>query len=312
MSRKNLKLLVAILFCVAVAAAGADQRPDHEGCKDHPLISRYPGSSLDDCLQKDFDDFTLMLGKNNEDGKFSKSLALEGRVTAIVYEAPEGRSTLEVFRNYQQALSRGGFQTLFACAKDECLEGRFNMPTMYEKGEWEHWGNSDPRYVAAKLARPQGDVYVAVMVAGDPAGILEYVVEVKPMESGLVAVNAASLEGGLAQAGHVEVPGIFFDFNKSEVKPESKPALDEVAKMLKANPAMKVWVVGHTDSVGTLEANLKLSEARAAAVARALAADYGISATRLKGYGVGPLSPVASNKTDDGRAKNRRVELVEQ
>jgi OOP family OmpA-OmpF porin len=113
-------------------------------------------------------------------------------------------------------------------------------------------------------------------------------------------------------AGHAEVPGIFFDFNKWEVKPESKPALDEVAKMLKANPSMKVWVVGHTDSVGTLEANGKLSEARAAAVAKILVTDYGINAARLRGMGVGPLTPVARNDTEEGKTRNRRVELVKQ
>jgi len=128
----------------------------------------------------------------------------------------------------------------------------------------------------------------------------------------LVAVNAASLEGGLARSGHVEVPGILFDFNKSDVKPESKPALDEVAKMLSANGSMQVWVVGHTDNVGTLEANMKLSEARAAAVAKFLVANYGINVARLKGCGVGPLAPVASNDGEEGRAQNRRVELVKQ
>jgi OmpA-OmpF porin, OOP family len=298
-----------MVFCVPFAAA---QRPDREGCKDDPLISRYPGSSLNGCFEKDFDEFNLMLGKNNEAGKFSKSLPLEGKIAGFTYQAPDGRSTLEVFRNYQQALSRGGFQTLFNCSKDDCIEGRFNMPLMYASGEWEQWGGGNPRFIAAKLPRPQGDVYAAVMVVGDPPYVTEYLVEVKPMETGLITVNAAGLEAGLTQAGHVEVPGIFFDFNKSELKPESKPALDEVAKMMKERTAVKVWVVGHTDSVGTVEANQKLSEARAAAVAKALVANYGISAARLKGYGVGPLAPVASNASDDGRAKNRRVELVEQ
>jgi OmpA-OmpF porin, OOP family len=130
------------------------------------------------------------------------------------------------------------------------------------------------------------------------------------MESGLITMDAAGLQGVLAQVGPVEVPGILFRFNKSDVKPESKPALYEIAKMLKHSPSMRVWVVGHTDSVGTLEANMKLSESRAAAVASALAANYGISEARLRGCGAGSLTPVASNNTEDGRAKNRRVELV--
>jgi outer membrane protein OmpA-like peptidoglycan-associated protein len=176
-----------------------------------------------------------------------------------------------------------------------------------------NWENDQQRYLSAKLSRPEGDVYLSLHVSAYGGVYAEtYIVEVKPMESGLIKVTAAELQGGLAQSGHVEVPGILFDFNKSDVKPESKPSLDEIARMLKANPSMKVWVVGHTDSVGTVEANQKLSEARALAVVNTLVANYGIAAARLKGYGAGPLAPVATNKTEQGRAKNRRVELVEQ
>jgi OOP family OmpA-OmpF porin len=303
-------MLVACLLVGLCAPFAAAQR-DAEGSKDHPLISRYPGSFIRNYMQREFDEFTLPLSKT-VDGKPVKSQHLEGKITAIEYEAPEGRSTLEVFRNYQAALQQAGFETLFTCALQACGGGTPDMaPTIEYKANWS--ANYAIRYLSARLARPGGDVYVSLSVCATPTlWIMLYIIETKPMESGLVTVNAAVLEGGLAKVGHVEVPGIFFDFNKSDVKPDSKPALDEVAKMLKANPSMKVWVVGHTDSVGMLEANMKLSEARAAAVAKALVTGYGISAARLKGYGVGPLSPVASNKTDEGRAKNRRVELVEQ
>jgi outer membrane protein OmpA-like peptidoglycan-associated protein len=127
-----------------------------------------------------------------------------------------------------------------------------------------------------------------------------------------VVANATVLQGGLAQVGHVEVPGIYFDFGKSDVKPESRPALDQVAKLLQANPSMRVWVVGHTDSVGSAESNVALSNARAAAVVRLLTQQMGIAPRRLAPYGAGPYAPVATNKTEEGRAKNRRVELVEQ
>ncbi len=299
--------LIGILAPIAVA----DQR-DTQGSKDHPLISRYPGSFIDHYMQKEFDEFILPLSKT-VNGKPVKSQPWEGKITAIEYKAPAGRSTLEVFRNYQAALRQAGFESLFTCEMKGCGGDTPDMaPTIEYKASWS--GNYAIRYLSAKLARPAGDVYVSLSVyaPSEIPWIMLYVIETKPMESGLVKVNAAALQGGLARVGHVEVPGIFFDFNKSNVKPESKAALDEVAKMLKANPSMKVWVVGHTDSVGTLEANMRLSEARAAAVAKALVTGYGINAARLKGLGVGPLSPVASNKTDDGRAKNRRVELVEQ
>jgi outer membrane protein OmpA-like peptidoglycan-associated protein len=115
----------------------------------------------------------------------------------------------------------------------------------------------------------------------------------------------------LQENGRVEVPGIFFDFGKSDVKPESEPALKELTAMLQANTALKVWVVGHTDNVGSAESNLTLSGARAAAVVKALA-QRGIGANRLAPHGAGPYAPVASNATDEGRARNRRVELVAQ
>jgi len=112
--------------------------------------------------------------------------------------------------------------------------------------------------------------------------------------------------------GHASIYGIYFDFNKADIKPESEPALKKIARLLRQNPDLKLYVVGHTDSAGRLEYNMKLSKARANAVMNELTTKYKISAGRLKAYGVGPLAPVASNKTDEGRAKNRRVELVEQ
>jgi outer membrane protein OmpA-like peptidoglycan-associated protein len=108
------------------------------------------------------------------------------------------------------------------------------------------------------------------------------------------------------------VYGIYFDTGKSDVKPESDAALREIAKLLSQEAKLKLYVVGHTDSVGQLDANMKLSQARAEAVSKTLAAKHGVAASRLKAMGAGPISPVASNATEDGKAKNRRVELVEQ
>ena len=311
MTHKNLKFIIAVLFCVAAAVLGARaDESDIEGSKDHPLVSRYPGSFIKQYRIAEFDEFALPLGKL-KDSVPEKSQHLEGKITFIEYGTPPERSELEVYRNYEGALKTAGFEILFSCAhKEGCGEG---SPTLWRELGAQNWSQDNQRILSGKLSRPEGDVYVSVEVSEWGAHYVDlFVVETKPMESGLIKVNAAALQGSLAQVGHVEVPGIFFDFNKSDVKPESKPALDEVAKMLKSNAAMKVWVVGHTDSVGTIDANMKLSEARAAAVAKTLVANYGISATRLKGYGVGSLSPVASNKTEEGRAKNRRVELVEQ
>jgi outer membrane protein OmpA-like peptidoglycan-associated protein len=132
------------------------------------------------------------------------------------------------------------------------------------------------------------------------------------MEIGLVTVNADALAKDIARTGHVAIYGIYFDTGKADLKPESEPVLKEIAKLLQHNPELKLYVVGHTDNVGDLTYNMKLSQARANAVVEELVSKYGVDAKRLKAHGVGPLSPVVSNNTEEGRAKNRRVELVEQ
>lgn len=137
------------------------------------------------------------------------------------------------------------------------------------------------------------------------------IVEKEIMKQEVVA-NAEAMGNDLNLNGHVSIYGIYFDTGKSEIKPESVAAISEIAKLLKNNEALKLYVVGHTDNVGSFDSNMKLSKERADAVAKALSDKYGISATRLKPYGVASLSPVTSNDRDDGKAKNRRVELVKQ
>ena len=126
-----------------------------------------------------------------------------------------------------------------------------------------------------------------------------------------VTLDAAGMASSIADTGSVAIYGINFDTAKSDIKPESEPAIDEIAKLLTGNPTLKVYIVGHTDMVGDAASNVRLSQARALSVITALVSKHGITAVRLIAFGNGPYAPVASNKTDDGRAKNRRVELVE-
>jgi OmpA-OmpF porin, OOP family len=110
--------------------------------------------------------------------------------------------------------------------------------------------------------------------------------------------------------GKIALYGIYFDTNQATLKPESDATLAEIAKLLQADPALKLHVVGHTDNVGGLAANMDLSKRRAASVTASLVQTHGVNASRLSPNGVSYLAPVASNATDAGRAKNRRVELV--
>jgi OmpA-OmpF porin, OOP family len=307
MKRRGMKLVVVgslLLLGVGMLAA-----QDVAGSKDHPLISRYPGSTINEYRQKAFDEYELPLSPV-ADGKYAKTQHVEGKVTAIYYTTPEGRSALEVSRNYESALKDAGFQTLFSCAKT-CGDA----PPMGSVPLDECCGNyGNARYLAAKLSRDSGDAYVALWVYDGGSDIKTFlaVVEVKPMEAGLVTVNAASLASDISRTGHASVYGIYFDTAKADVKPESDATLKEIAKLLQQDPKLKLYVVGHTDNVGTLASNVDLSKRRGDAVVKVLTTTYNVAALRLASEGDGPTAPVASNDSEEGRAKNRRVELVKQ
>jgi OOP family OmpA-OmpF porin len=311
-----LRATVVVSVVLSGISSTAAQDQDVDGSKDHPLISRYQGSFIRDYIQKEYDEFVLPLGKATS-GKFDKTQPLEGKVTYILYISPAGRSELEVFRNYQAALQKAGFETLFTCVTAQCGDG--SQLSLYGNAAGADWGpGSGIRYLSGKLSRPEGDVYLSLAVgnggwygAAGP-GVQIFAVEMKPMATGLVTVNAESLGGDITRTGHSAVYGIYFDTGKSDVKPQSDAALAEIAKLLQHEPNLKLHVVGHTDNVGTMASNMDLSLHRADAVARVLTTKYSIAAARLDSQGVGPLAPVASNDSEDGRGKNRRVELVKQ
>jgi OOP family OmpA-OmpF porin len=316
---------------------------DLPGGKDHPMISRYAGSVLIGYDVQRYAELSLLLGPValTPPGKTSaaKEQKVEGRVTRILYVTPEQRSSIEVFRNYEQELSKSGFQTLYSCAGAPCGAVAQHMYPRerflhYNKGPLDlaeyafDQGARDGRYIALRRKDPSGEVYVSLLI-GKPTCCIEYaktfnvdtferahvlleVVETGTMSAGMVTVTAAAMAGDITSAGHTALYGIHFDTGRAEVKPDSEPALLEIVKLLKEQSALKLHVVGHTDNIGGLDANMALSDRRAAAVVRELTVKYGIAAARLHAAGVGSLAPVTPNDTEEGRAKNRRVELVKQ
>ncbi len=288
-----------ILTAACLAASAAAQAPP----SGHPLVPAYPGSqTYQATVVSAFDEFDMPTGPS-KGSKMSKSEHLEGKVTMLSYLNPKGRSILEIFRNYEGGVKEAGFETLFTCKGGECggqisIKGLGYMP------------DGDSRYLAAKLARPEGDVYVALHAMTIETKIV--IVEVKPMETGLVKISVDALNKDLDRVGHVAVYEILFDTGKADLKPASGGALKEIAALLAKSPTLKLYVVGHTDNVGTLAQNLDLSKRRAQAVVTALTTTYTVAPARLQADGVGPLTPVASNGEEAGRAKNRRVELVKQ
>lgn len=273
------RVIVALFFMLAciVSAAGAD--PDVKGGKDHPLLSRMPGFHVTDYREKDFDAYNFLAAGG-------KKTAIEGRFYYLQYNIDKGVAQpgeLKIRRNIQEALRRIGGQVVF--------DDNFNKVStiVLQKDGKETW----------------------VEVRAWPTLYRLWIVERGAMKQEVVA-NAAAMGNDINATGHVPVYGIYFDTGRAEIKPQSDAALTEIAKLLKSNTALKLYVVGHTDSVGSIDSNMRLSKDRADAVVRALSGRFGIDAGRLKAYGVASLAPVASNDTENGKAKNRRVELVKQ
>jgi OmpA-OmpF porin, OOP family len=283
MDSRILILLLAFASFASPALGQPKKLADRPGFKDPTLFTRMPNFYLiytDSVVEKPFDGYQFPVAKGTQ--------RVEGHYWFYKYRFDETAgpipSGLQIVRNYQAAATRIGGKVM-----DTIADGHMTTVMIAREGK-EIWAHIVPMY-----------------------GGKEYhmaIVERQAMQQDVTA-NADALKDGLAQNGHVEVSGIYFDFNKADLKLESKPALDELAKLLKANPSLRVWVVGHTDNVGSVESNLALSKARAAAVVTALSA-AGIAPGRLAPFGNGPYAPVAANTTDEGRAKNRRVELVAQ
>lgn len=274
---KALRTILLLSLAASLAAQLCSAEADAKGCKDSPLIQRFPGSVIQSCSETGFDgyNFDVTVSKQNTKKR------VEGEFHQWMYNWPRDTASKSlVVRNLNHALKAAGWN--------------FD----YDSGDY------------GDFTVHMGKTWIEIETSGGGWYKQTIVVE-KGMEQ-MVTATAAALEGGLTASGHAIVNGILFDTGKADVKPESKPALDEVAKLLKQNPALKVYVVGHTDNVGLLAANIDLSKRRATAVMTALTTQYGIPATRLAAYGDGPYAPIATNDSEDGRALNRRVELVKQ
>jgi outer membrane protein OmpA-like peptidoglycan-associated protein len=290
------------------AALAADG--DVPGSKDHPGIGRFAGSIITGYEAKDFDAVRLQAAPF-VDGKPTDARKIEGRVTRIGYRVPgPGPSMVEVARNFETQLAKAGFETLIACDTDQCGGIPFTeavdvlpIPQMWVDG-------FDYRYYAARKATDQGETYATVLVSKNNEDIYAQLVVAQVGEIENKMIDAAAMAKGLGETGHIALYGIYFDTDKAVIKPESKPTLDEIAKLLSGQPELSVFIVGHPDNQGAYDYNIDLSRKRAAAIAAALAKSYKIAPARMRTAGVGFLAPVGSNATEDGRALNRRVELV--
>jgi OmpA-OmpF porin, OOP family len=276
-----MKKLAALIVCTAIfllappAKSQDDERKDAEGCKDSPLLTRFPGSIINSCENKEFDQYDFPLAPDKDGNAQTKHI--EGEFHSWDIGTREGTSELQVYRNMEAALKTAGFHIDYEVSP--------NSITAHKGDTW-------------ILIESKGTYYYQTIVTA------------KEMKQEVTA-DASSLKDEIEKTGHVAVYGIHFETGKAAIEPGSADSLNQVLNLLQQNPDLKLRVEGHTDNQGNAAANQALSEKRAQAVVAWLVA-HGTEAPRLNAQGFGPSKPVADNSTDDGRAKNRRVELVKQ
>ena len=321
----NIKIY-ALSLVLFVLSASSFAQSDVERSEGHQIISRYPGSVIKWYDVQEFDRYKIAVGPVKGYRHIDDWLAVEGKVTRIFYTLSGSRSSNEVYLNYLKALKKNGFEIL--------ADGMFGSSNVRGEIGARGWlgvyfreNTIPPRvqlltgsstsggsaFVAGKLTKNNATVYVAVSLAQYSDEKVFYMIDIieeQPVEDEFIFVNADIMLNELKANGKIVLYGIFFDFDKANVKPESEPTLKEIANLLKNNLKLNLFVVGHTDMKGKLNYNLELSKRRADAVVNELVKNYSINSKRLSPDSVGPLAPVATNETEAGRKKNRRVELV--
>lgn len=249
---------------------------DRAGSGDHPLISRIPGFWIAAYQESKQKSHTFRDSANNKTD-------IEGHYYHIEYRLNKGAQApgrLMILKNHENALKKAGAETWRRKKKELC----------------------------AKVEKEGRKVWIQVQALDNLYRLT--IVEREEVKQ-KVTVHPDALFGDIATTGHAVVYGIYFDHDSANIKPESQPSLKAIADMIKTNNSLNLYVVGHTDMIGEFDYNMGLSLKRAQAVVKTLVNKYGIAAGRLAGKGAGPLCPVGSNKNEDGRKLNRRVELVE-
>jgi outer membrane protein OmpA-like peptidoglycan-associated protein len=276
-----MKNYLTLIICLALAGSLFAQE-DAEGSKDPALFTRMPGYHIYRYDDIQFDKYEFRISDE-------KNQVVEGHHLFILYDLNNNvqvPSPLQTVRNYANAIKKVGGQLIY---------------------EFEDGGIQN---VILKLVKSGQETWAHVIASGNGQYSI-HIIEKQAMNQDVIA-DASSMGNSIKESGKVAVYGIYFDIGKAVLKPESQPTLQEIAKLLKADPALKLYVVGHTDNTGLFDANMKLSIDRAAAVVSSLVSQFSVNTARLKACGDGPTSPVASNDNEEGKALNRRVELVKQ
>ena len=324
--KTKLLLITTLLVIFGSINLFAQENKDIEGAKDNPLISRFQGATIQYYKTVKWDTYILPISKMVSVGgskQWNKKLKLQGEVNRIQYVTSKDNNPAFVYMNYLNALKKSNWEILFSGSGDDQLGN--------DNGEWYFYlfGNEGYQqddkfgskynqrghnhcYITAKYEDNDVSYYASIYIVekDDFTLINQDIIKVKNPDVGLV--TAKLLTEKIEKKGHLALDGIFFETGKAVITEKSVPALKNIAKYLNRNKDKKFFIVGNTDNVGSFSSNMKLSERRAKAVMYALINKYGVDANQLKAYGVANLSPMVSNSTENGRAKNRRVEIVKQ
>ncbi|SHJ97943.1 OmpA family protein [Shimia gijangensis] len=322
---------ISAFFTVFLLAQplASQQITDVAGAADPEGLPRIEGAAIIGFDHSGFDAVDLPMGPVTFDGPEAKR-SIEGPRTRIIYAVPGDRSPLEVIRNYQAELDEQGFEKDYTCAKQDCgpvsamvrhfypLDGRLeNMGRITRNAfsspreDQQYHFATDPdtgRVVSIFAAFETFDLHTETE---GKVLVLVDVIEAAPLQRRMETVTADQMASALGTDGRISLYGILFEHDSDQLTPASDPTLAEIAALTQGNPALTLFVVGHTDMTGGFDYNIGLSQRRATAVVAALTSRYGVAPDRLQPAGVGPLSPVADNTTDEGRTQNRRVELVQ-
>lgn len=314
---------------------------DVAGSADYALLKRITGSEIYFTRSIDYEQLKIALGKIEWSGAEAKvkpyeSATVEGKILTNYYRMPEKLSVLEAFRNYEQELKEKGFEILFSGQGEDVetpgynnqiakeilnMTGTYGTPEQKAYWPFQHTDEKKAGYISAKKSGENGDIYVSVYLVTNthnkwlqlPVDLTLArmdVCETKAREQRMELVKSEQMASELSLNGRIALYGILFDHDKATLRTDSQTTLQEIARLLKEKSQLKILVVGHTDASGSFAYNRSLSQQRAETVVADLVSK-GISADRLFPVGVAFASPVAANISEDGRAKNRRVELVD-
>ncbi|MCF6240301.1 MAG: OmpA family protein [Bacteroidales bacterium] len=317
-------LAVALMISTNLFAQNSPGTPDKKGCKDYPGISRFIGATIHDCSTIDYGIFYLGLDQpierdfNGHGQFFKKYLEVKGKITNIQYLIPLQTSVLKVYENYDNAMKKAAYNVLYSeKSKNSCFyrEDYYGGSQPFVNGVDDFYGNKcdvDYYYTVYAGVRDSLNIYVVLLVGqtGDEIIVNQSVIETVPLELNLV--SADNIAQNIELTGHSIFYDIHFTTGSAVIDAKSDNQMKQIAEYLNAHKDKKFYIVGHTDNVGDFASNMTLSENRGKAVMNELVSKYNVDANQLKAYGVANLSPVTSNKTDAGKARNRRVEIVEQ